>query len=68
MATLRELKTRIGSVASTEKITGAMKMISSAKVHQNEAALRKLQPFKDKINRSWGIFCRPIKILILPLS
>lgn len=49
MATLRELKTRIGSVASTEKITGAMKMISSAKVHQNEQALRKLQPFKDQI-------------------
>ena len=54
MATLRELKTRIGSVASTEKITGAMKMISSAKVHQNEQALRKLQPFKDKIKSIMG--------------
>lgn len=54
MATLRELKTRIGSVASTEKITGAMKMISSAKVHQNEAALRKLQPFKDKLKSIMG--------------
>ena len=54
MATLRELKTRIGSVASTEKITGAMKMISSAKVHQNEQALRKLQPFKEKIKQIMG--------------
>lgn len=54
MATLRELKTRIGSVASTEKITGAMKMISSAKVHQNEQALRQLQPFKDKIKSIMG--------------
>lgn len=54
MATLRELKTRIGSVASTEKITGAMKMISSAKVHQNEQSLRKLQPFKDKIKSIMG--------------
>lgn len=54
MATLRELKTRIGSVASTEKITGAMKMISSAKVHQNEQALRKLQPFKDKLKSIMG--------------
>lgn len=54
MATLRELKTRIGSVASTEKITGAMKMISSAKVHQNEIALRKLQPFKDKLKSIMG--------------
>jgi F-type H+-transporting ATPase subunit gamma len=41
-------------VASTEKITGAMKMISSAKVHQNEQALRKLQPFKDKIKSIMG--------------
>lgn len=54
MATLRELKTRIGSVASTEKITGAMKMISSAKVHQNEIALRKLQPFKDQLKSIMG--------------
>lgn len=54
MATLRELKTRIGSVASTEKITGAMKMISSAKVHQNEQALHRLQPFKDKLRSIMG--------------
>ncbi|MCM1377427.1 MAG: ATP synthase F1 subunit gamma [Clostridium sp.] len=51
MATLRELKTRIGSVASSEKITGAMKMISSAKVHKNEAALRQLQPYKNQIQK-----------------
>lgn len=54
MATLRELKTRIGSVASSEKITGAMKMISSAKVHKNELALRKLLPFKEQIQTIMG--------------
>ncbi len=54
MATLRELKTRIGSVASSEKITGAMKMISSAKVHQNEQALKKLAPFKEQIQSIMG--------------
>jgi len=47
MATLRELKGRIGSVASSEKITGAMKMISSAKMHKAEAAIRRLMPFRD---------------------
>ena len=47
MATLRELKGRIGSVASSEKITGAMKMISSAKMHKAEGVLRRLIPFKD---------------------
>lgn len=49
MATLRELKGRIGSVASSEKITGAMKMISSAKMHKAEQALRQLRPFRDQI-------------------
>ena len=54
MATLRELKTRIGSVASSEKITGAMKMISSAKVHKNEQELRRLLPFKSQIQQIMG--------------
>lgn len=47
MATLRELKGRIGSVGSSEKITGAMKMISSAKMHKAEGVLRRLSPFRD---------------------
>ncbi len=54
MATLRELKGRIGSVASSEKITGAMKMISSAKMHKAEQALRRLQPFRRQIETIIG--------------
>lgn len=54
MATLRELKTRIGSVASSEKITGAMKMISSAKVHKLESELRKLLPYKNQLQSIMG--------------
>lgn len=54
MATLRELKGRIGSVASSEKITGAMKMISSAKMHQAEGALRRLVPFRGQIRTILG--------------
>lgn len=49
MATLRELKGRIGSVASSEKITGAMKMISSAKMHKAELTLKQLVPFRHQI-------------------
>lgn len=54
MATLRELKGRIGSVASTEKITGAMKMISSAKMHKAEGVLRRLQPFRQCVQTVIG--------------
>ena len=44
-----EDKNRIGGF--DRKITGAMKMISSAKVHQNELALRRLQPSRTRSNR-----------------
>lgn len=54
MATLRELKGRIGSVASTEKVTSAMKMISSAKMHKSEQALKRLVPFRDQIQTVMG--------------
>ena len=54
MATLRELKGRIGSVASSEKITGAMKMISSAKMHKAEGALKRLVPFRYQIETIMG--------------
>lgn len=54
MSTLRELKTRIGSVSSSEKITGAMKMISSAKVHKFENALKHLLPYRNQIKSIMG--------------
>ena len=49
MATLRELKGRIASVASSEKITGAMKMISSAKMHKAESGLKRLPPSAGRL-------------------
>ena len=49
MATLNALRIRIGSVSSIEKITVAMKMISSAKVHKNEMELKRLLPFRKQV-------------------
>lgn len=49
MATLRELKGRIGSVASTEKTTSAMKMISSAKMHKATGQLQRLKPYRGMV-------------------
>ncbi len=54
MATLKALRIRIGSVSSSEKITGAMKMISSAKVHKNEQELKKLLPFRKQVMSIMG--------------
>lgn len=49
MASIRELKGRIGSVSTSEKITGAMKMISSAKMHKAMQALQRVEPFRKQI-------------------
>ena len=62
MATLRELKGRIGSVKSSEKITGAMKMISSAKMHKAEGALRRLVPYRNQIQSVIGhLLCSDVE-------
>lgn len=45
MATMRELKERITSVHSSQKITGAMKMISSARLRKAESAMNHVLPY-----------------------
>ena len=49
MSTLRELKTRIGSVASTQKTTSAMKMISSSKMRKATGQLQRLSPYHHMV-------------------
>ena len=49
MSTLRELKSRIGSVASTQKTTSAMKMISSAKMRKATWQLQRLSPYRNMV-------------------
>jgi F-type H+-transporting ATPase subunit gamma len=50
MASLKETKNRITSVQNTLKITTAMKLISSAKFHQSQIAVRKVKNYDDKLN------------------
>lgn len=54
MSTLRELKSRIGSVSSTQKTTSAMKMISSAKMHKFTAQLQRLLPYRNMVQSVIG--------------
>lgn len=50
MSTLRELKSRIGSVASTQKTTSAMKMISSSKLRKAVQQLNRLTPYSAMVS------------------
>ncbi|MBR2476447.1 MAG: ATP synthase F1 subunit gamma, partial [Bacteroidaceae bacterium] len=47
---MREIKGRITSTKSSEKITGAMKMISSAKLRKAEGALRMMHPYRNQLS------------------
>lgn len=50
MASLKEIKSRINSVKSTMKITSAMKMIASAKLHKAQSAITHFLPFQQKLD------------------
>lgn len=50
MANLKEIRTRIASVASTKKITSAMKMVSAAKFKKAQNSVLRFRPFNDNIN------------------
>lgn len=67
MATLRELKGRIGSVASSEKITGVMRMTSSAKMHKAEQKLKQLVPFRSQVETIIGNLLSADAIFSSPL-
>ena len=54
MSTLRELKSRIGSVASTQKTTSAMKMISSAKMHKFTSQVQRMLPYRNMVQSVIG--------------
>lgn len=47
MSSLKEIKTRIQSVKSTQKITSAMKMVSSAKLRKAERSVTGFLPYKN---------------------
>ena len=49
MANMRDIRRRIKCVASTQKITKAMKMVSAAKLRKTQSTLVAIRPYSDKI-------------------
>ena len=49
MPSLKEVKTRIGSVKSTRKITNAMKMVASSKLHHAQRAIECMRPYEKRL-------------------
>ena len=49
MATLKDIRRRIGSVKNTQQITKAMKMVSAAKLRRAQELISGARPFADKV-------------------
>ncbi len=56
MASLKEVKTRISSVNSTRKITSAMKMVASSKLHHAQQAIEQMRPYEHKLSEMMASF------------
>lgn len=50
MASLREVKDRIGSVRSTLQVTSAMKLVSSAKLRKAQKVIEGMRPYADALS------------------
>ena len=49
MGNLKEIRTRISSIESTQKITSSMKLVSAAKLRRAQSAIQYLRPYSEKL-------------------
>ncbi len=49
MATVKEMRTRIGSVKSTQKITKALQMVAAAKLRRSQQAAQAARPYAERM-------------------
>lgn len=56
MPSLKEVKNRIASVQSTRKITSAMKMVASSKLHHAQQRIEQMRPYEQQLGRIFRAF------------
>ena len=54
MANLKELRKRIGSVTSTQKITKAMQMVAASKLRRAQEAVEAARPYAERMEKIIG--------------
>jgi F0F1-type ATP synthase, gamma subunit len=54
MANEKEIRTKIGSVKNTQKITKAMEMVAASKMRRTQVTMKKALPYADKIRDKIG--------------
>ena len=54
MANLKEIRTKIGSVKNTQKITKAMEMVAASKMRRTQNRMEETRPYADRIRTVIG--------------
>ena len=54
MANEKEIRTKIGSVKNTQKITKAMEMVAASKMRRTQKTMQSALPYADKIKNVIG--------------
>src|SRR5438445_1067370 len=66
MATLREIRRRIGGVKSTQKITKAMKMVAAAKLRRAQDAVIAARPYARKMKELLNHLATKVDVNVHP--
>lgn len=68
MPSLKEIKSRIASVNSTRKITSAMKMVASSKLHHAQTAIENMLPYENMLEHILKTFLVSVPDVELPFD
>ena len=68
MPSLKETKDRIVSVNSTRKITSAMKMVASSKLHHAQALITNMLPYENSLEHILKSFLAAMPDIDTPLT
>lgn len=68
MPSLKEIKSRIASVNSTRKITSAMKMVASSKLHHAQTAIENMLPYENMLEHILKTFLVSASDVELPFD
>lgn len=68
MASIKELKLKIGSLRNTNKITSAMKMVSSSKLRRSQEAMQNYQAYSTKLTEIVNQALQSSANLTLPMQ
>lgn len=68
MPSLKEIKNRIASVNSTRKITSAMKMVASSKLHHAQVAIQNMLPYETLLEHILKSFLASDRDIDMPFD